>query len=94
MNMCKLSILLLVILIWLQYSLWFGKNGVCDLISISNTIKLYRNINNIYQMKIRNNLLLYEINDLIYGHEAIEERSRYDLGMVKTEEVFYRTESK
>lgn len=92
-NMYKLSSLLLILLIWLQYSLWFGKNGIFDLIYINNTIKLYQDNNNIVQMKIRNDLLLYEINDLIYGYAAIEERSRYDLGMIKSEETFYRTVS-
>lgn len=92
MDMYKLSGLLLILLIWLQYSLWFGANGICDLIYINNAIKLYQNINDISQMKNRNNLLLHEINDLIYGYAAIEEISRYDLGMIKLEETFYRTE--
>lgn len=91
-NMFKLSGLLLMLLLWLQYSLWLGKNGVCDLIYAINVIKAYKNINNLPQMKIRNNLLLYEINDLLYGYEAIEEISRYDLGMIKSEETFYQVE--
>lgn len=90
--MYKLSGLLLMLLIWLQYSLWFGKNGICDLIYINNLVKLYQNINNFAQMEARNNLLLYEINDLLYGYAAIEEKSRYDLGMIKSEEIFYKTE--
>lgn len=90
--MYKLSVLLLMLLIWLQYSLWFGKNGIFDFIYINNTIKLYQSNNNIIQMRNRNNLLLREINDLIYGYAAIEEISRYHLGMIKLEENFYRTE--
>lgn len=90
--MYKLSVFLLILLIWLQYSLWFGKNGICDFLDVSNAIKLYESINNVSQMRIRNNLLLYEINDLLHGYAAIEEISRYDLGMIKLEEIFYRTE--
>lgn len=90
--MFKFSGVLLILLIWVQYSLWFGKNGVCDLIYINNLIKLDENINNIAQMRIRNDLLLYEINDLMYGYAAVEEISRYDLGMIKSEEIFYRIE--
>lgn len=90
--MCKLNGVLVILLLWLQYSLWFGKNGICDLIYVKREIKLYQSVNDIVQMKTRNNLLLYEINDLLCGYEAIEEVSRYDLGMVKLEEDFYRIE--
>ncbi|URJ32147.1 cell division protein FtsB [Blochmannia endosymbiont of Camponotus sp.] len=87
--MNKLNCMLLVLLTWLQYSLWLGKNGICDLINIHNTITSYKNINNIDELKARNDQLLYEIYDLLHGYEAIEERSRYDLGMIKLGETFY-----
>ncbi|WP_159714653.1 septum formation initiator family protein [Blochmannia endosymbiont of Camponotus nipponensis] len=89
--MNKLSCLLLALFVWLQYSLWLGKNGIYDLIHIHNTIKLFKSINNIDQMKIRNNKLLYEIHELLHGYEAIEERARFDLGMIKLHETFYLT---
>ncbi|WP_331828383.1 septum formation initiator family protein [Candidatus Blochmannia sp. SNP] len=88
--MNKLSCLLLTLLAWLQYSLWLGKNGIYDLVNIHNTTKLYENINDIAQMKLRNNQLLYEIYDLLHGYEAVEERSRYNLGMIKIDETFYQ----
>ncbi|URJ23079.1 septum formation initiator family protein [Blochmannia endosymbiont of Camponotus sp. C-003] len=88
-QMNKLNCMLLALFAWLQYSLWLGKNGIYDLISTHNTIILYKNINNIDQMRARNNQLLYEIYDLLHGYEAIEERSRYDLGMIKLGETFY-----
>ncbi|URJ25247.1 septum formation initiator family protein [Candidatus Blochmannia ocreatus (nom. nud.)] len=92
--MNKLSCLLIILFVWLQYLLWFGKNGVYDLIIIFNSIKNYQNINNFNHMKIRNNQLLYEIYDLHHGFNAIEERARFDLGMVKSDETFYYTEYK
>ncbi|WHL24933.1 MAG: septum formation initiator family protein [Candidatus Blochmannia vicinus] len=88
--MNKLSCLLLTLLAWLQYSLWLGKNGIYDLINMHNKIKLYENINDIAQMRLRNNQLLYEIYDLLHGYEAVEERSRYNLGMIKIDETFYQ----
>lgn len=90
--MVKLSSLLLILLLWLQYSLWFGKNGVCDLIYVSSAIKLYESVNDIVQMRTRNSILSHEINDLMYGYEAIEEISRCDLGMIQLDEMFYRVE--
>ncbi|URJ30196.1 septum formation initiator family protein [Blochmannia endosymbiont of Camponotus sp.] len=88
--MNKLSCILLTLLAWLQYSLWLGKNGIYDFINIYNTTKLYENINDITQMRFRNNQLLYEIYDLLHGYEAVEERSRYNLGMIKIDETFYQ----
>ncbi|WP_395480073.1 cell division protein FtsB [Candidatus Curculioniphilus buchneri] len=86
--MGKLTLLLLAVLIWLQYSLWFGKNNMHDLIRISNDIKKQKNNN--AKLKIRNKQLCYEINELKNGNEAIEERSRRELGMIKSGETFYR----
>lgn len=88
--MHKISYLLLIILIWLQYSLWFGKNGILDFINIVNIIKLYNNEYNLDYMKIRNDQLLLEIYDLLYENDVIEEYARYDLGMIKSGECFYQ----
>ncbi|UAJ65313.1 cell division protein FtsB [Candidatus Schneideria nysicola] len=82
------SLLLLIILIFLQYSLWLNKNGIYDYYSIKNSILERKNNNK--KIKIRNNNLYREINILKKGEEAIEERARYDLGMIKSNEIFYR----
>ncbi|UVK76879.1 MAG: cell division protein FtsB [Sodalis sp. Fle] len=84
----KLTLLLLILIGWLQYSLWFGKNGVRDLIRVSSDIKAYQSSNS--TLKARNNQLFAEIEDLNSGQEAIEERSRNELGMIKPGETFYR----
>ncbi|UAJ64780.1 cell division protein FtsB [Candidatus Schneideria nysicola] len=82
------SLLLLIILILLQYSLWLNKNGIYDYYSIKNSIIERKNNNE--KIKIRNNNLYREINILKKEEEAIEERARYDLGMIKSNEIFYR----
>lgn len=79
---------MLILLSWLQYSLWFGKNGIFDLVKIQKDLNIQENKNT--ELKIRNNHLLAEINDLNLGQEAIEERSRNELGMIKHGEIFYR----
>ncbi|WMQ74292.1 MAG: Cell division protein FtsB [Sodalis sp.] len=86
--MGKLTLLLLVLLGWLQYSLWLGKNGVYDLVRVESDVAVQQRNN--AQLKARNDQLFAEINDLNGGQEAIEERSRNELGMIKAGEVFYR----
>lgn len=86
--MGKLTLLLLVLLGWLQYSLWLGKNGVHDLVRILRGITMQQSNN--AKLKARNDQLFAEIDDLNDGLEAIEERSRNELSMIKPDETFYR----
>lgn len=88
--MKQIIFLFLVILMWLQYSLWFGKNGIIDLIHFCNLITLYKSENNLDLMKARNDQLLSEIYYLSYSADIIEEYARYDLGMIKPNECFYQ----
>ncbi|WP_038498235.1 cell division protein FtsB [Candidatus Palibaumannia cicadellinicola] len=86
--MNKLALLLLVLFFWLQYSLWLGKNGIIDLVRIDNNI-VTQNYNNA-KLKMRNTQLFAEVDDLNDGQDAIEERSRHELDMIKPGETFYR----
>jgi len=86
--MGKLTLLLLVLLGWLQYSLWLGKNGVHDLVRVQDDVSVQQDSN--AKLKARNDQLFAEIDDLNDGQEAIEERSRNELGMIKPGETFYR----
>ena len=86
--MGKLKLLLLALFVWLQYSLWFGKNGVDDVVRIRNDIVAQEKNNR--TLKARNDRLFAEIDDLNAGKEAIEERARNELGMIKPGENFYR----
>ncbi|WP_323840381.1 cell division protein FtsB [Photorhabdus africana] len=86
--MGKLTLLLLVLLGWLQYSLWLGKNGIHDYVRVKNDVVMQERNNS--KLKVRNDQLSAEIDDLTGGQEAIEERSRSELGMIKPGETFYR----
>ncbi|AWK15181.1 cell division protein FtsB [Candidatus Fukatsuia symbiotica] len=86
--MGKLTLLLLILLGWLQYSLWLGKNGVHDFIRVRNYVMAQESDN--HKLKVRNDQLFAEIGDLNIGREAIEERARNELGMIKPNESFYR----
>lgn len=87
-EMGKLTLFLVFILGWLQYSLWIGKNGVRDYVRVQDDIELQQVYNN--GLKNRNNQLIAEIDNLGGGLDAIEERARNELGMIKPGERFYR----
>ncbi|WP_272678560.1 cell division protein FtsB [Providencia sp. PROV137] len=86
--MGKLTLLLIAILAWLQYSLWLGKNGIHDYVQVKDDVAAQEIVNS--RLKMRNEQLFAEINDLNDGQDAIEERARSELGMIKSGESFYR----
>ncbi|EJF7710899.1 MULTISPECIES: cell division protein FtsB [Providencia] len=86
--MGKLTLLLIAILAWLQYSLWLGKNGIHDYVRVKDDVAAQEIVNS--RLKMRNEQLFAEINDLNDGQDAIEERARTELGMIKPGESFYR----
>ncbi|GAK84657.1 cell division protein DivIC [Vibrio ponticus] len=81
-------LILLLLLGWLQYTLWLGKNGMFDYQTVSSEIEVQNQVN--ANLTTRNNEMFAEIDDLRQGLDAIEERARHELGMVKEGETFYR----
>lgn len=79
---------LIGLLVVLQYPLWFGSGGVLTLWRLNREIAAQK-IDNA-KLKERNAALEAEVNDLKQGYEAIEERARAELGMVKKGETFYQ----
>ncbi|HLD14238.1 MAG TPA: cell division protein FtsB [Burkholderiales bacterium] len=79
---------LIGLLVVLQYPLWFGSGGVLTLWRLNREIAAQKVDN--AQLKERNAALEAEVNDLKQGYEAIEERARAELGMVKKGETFYQ----
>lgn len=82
------TLLLLVFLALLQYRLWFGKNSVPDYLALKEDLGRQHNANE--KLRQRNKLLYADTDDLKLGVEAIEERARNELGMIKAEETFFR----
>lgn len=80
--------LLLTLLTLLQYRLWFGKNSVPDYFSLQEEVTQQQAANE--KLKQRNKLLYADTDDLKLGSEAIEERARNELGMIKENETFFR----
>ena len=86
--MKPLIVLLVLLLVVLQYKLWLEPGGVPSLMALQKTVQQASDDN--AKLKARNQALLAEVQDLKTGHEAIEEKARTELGMVKRDEVFYQ----
>lgn len=72
----------------LQYSLWFGDGSLPSAWLLKHEVSLQREEN--ARLLERNQILRAEVVDLKQGIEAIEERARVELGMIKKGEVFYQ----
>jgi len=80
--------LLLIVFSLLQYRLWFGKNSVPDYLALQEDVTRQQLAN--IKLQQRNKLLYADTDDLKLGTEAIEERARNELGMIKENETFFR----
>jgi cell division protein FtsB len=81
------SLVLLLMLAGLQLKLWVS-GGMRDVWRIELAVR-HQEAENAKQQG-RNEQLAAEVSDLKEGAEAIEERARSELGMVKNDEVFYQ----
>ncbi len=79
--------LLVAALIGLQWSLWFGEGGWRDVQKLREANRLQQIEND--ELRSRNRALEAEGEDLRSGIEAVEERARRDLGMIREDEVFF-----
>jgi cell division protein FtsB len=80
------------LIVAIQYPLWLGKGGWLRVWDVDRQLDAQQEKNT--RLESRNNALAAEVKDLKQGHEAIEERARYELGMVKNDEVFYQVPSR
>ena len=83
-----LSFILLLLIAAMQYPLWYGKVSWLKVWQVDQDVVAARENNLILQN--RNNKLEAEVNDLKQGLEAIEERARSDLGMIKEGEILFQ----
>ncbi|HBA00436.1 cell division protein FtsB [Halomonas sp. CnH100-B] len=79
--------LLLAVLGLLQYQLWLGNGGWQDLQQVERRVAIQEAAND--PLRERNARLAAEVTDLKTGLDAIEERARSDMGMVRTDEQFF-----
>ena len=81
-------LILVALILLLQYPLWLGKGSWVKVWDIDRQVEAQKQINQ--QTQTRNAVMDAEVRDLKLGTEAIEERARSELGMVKRDEVFFQ----
>ncbi len=82
-----LAIVLILLLALLQYRLWLGEGGMRELSEVRQRVADLEAQNQ--PLRARNARLAAEVVDLKTGLDAIEERARSDIGMVRTDEQFF-----
>lgn len=83
-----LTLFLALLIAALQYPLWLGKGSWLRVWEVDQKIAAQKEINQ--GLKARNASLEAEVRDLKQGYDAIEERARSELGMIKQDEVFFQ----
>ena len=83
-----LAIVLGLFILLIQYPLWLGKGGWLRAWEVDRQVSAQKSKNT--ELEGRNAHLAAEVRDLKTGTEAIEERARQELGMVRPDEVFYQ----
>lgn len=79
---------LVLLTAFLQYRLWVGEGSLADASRLKREIQTHKE--ELARLQERNRLLQAEVDDLKSGLDAIEERARGELGMIKEGEVFYQ----
>lgn len=85
--MKPVMILLIAILVVLQHRLWLSHDGLPSLLRLHHAVEKQRQDNE--KLAERNAVLAAEVADLKSGLDALEERARSELGMVKPGETFF-----
>ena len=87
-NVKPIVIILVALLGLLQYELWFVPGGAMSAYRLHKAMATQTRTNK--QLEKRNAVVTADIKDLKKGNDAVEERARNDLGMIKKGEVFYQ----
>lgn len=86
--MKPLTFVLAALLVGLQYPMWLGKGSWMKVWELDR--QLAQQKGSTARLKARNQALDAEVRDLKQGFDAIEERARFELGMIRKDEVFFQ----
>jgi cell division protein FtsB len=77
---------LAVLLLLVHTELWLGKGGVPRVVELSSKLREQKASNE--AAHARNERLVAEVRDLKEGLEMVEEKARFELGMIRPDEIF------
>ena len=80
-----LTVALIALIALVHAELWFGKGGVPRVMELSGKLRDQKASNEAARQ--RNAQMLAEVRDLKEGLEMVEEKARFELGMVKPDEI-------
>jgi cell division protein FtsB len=80
-----LTLLLAALIVLVQVELWFGRSGVPHVMELQSKLDAQTAAND--QARRRNEQLSADVSDLKEGLEMVEEKARFELGMVKSDEI-------
>jgi cell division protein FtsB len=83
-----LAAILGALIVLIQYPLWIGKGGWLRAWQLESELSNHKRKNS--QLEARNAALAAEVRDLKQGSEAVEERARRELGMMRSDEIFFQ----
>ncbi|MBT8118386.1 MAG: cell division protein FtsB [Gammaproteobacteria bacterium] len=83
-----IALVLLALLIWLQYKIWLLDGGIPEVIQLQQDVGQVEV--EVQQLRERNLSLDAEVKDLKKGLDAIEERARSEMGMIKKGEIYFQ----
>jgi cell division protein FtsB len=83
-----LALVFVLLILALQYPMWLGKGGWLQVRELDRQVEAQQQAN--AELKARNAALDADVRDLKQGYEAIEERARSELGMIRHDEVFFQ----
>ena len=83
-----ITLILFVLLILLQFKLWLGEGGFTEVSRLETRVEVQKQQNE--DLLQRNAQLQAEVEDLRDRLEAVEERARSELGLIKPDEEFYQ----
>jgi len=81
-----ITLVLAGLLVLVHAELWFGKGGVPRMVELQRKLDAQRSSNELARR--RNEQLAAEVSDLKEGLEMVEEKARFELGMVKPDEIY------
>lgn len=83
-----LTLIFAALIALLQYPLWLGKGSWLKVWEVDQQVKVQHQTNQ--KLQTRNATMDAEVRDLKQGSDAIEERARSELGMIKQDEIFFQ----